>query len=181
VRGLPESLRKIVIDTSALISLTHGDLLDLIADEFHLIISDLVLEELRNTAKFEDEDGKAAAEILKKIKKIEIRKVDQDLVNKLITSRIDAGEASCVVLAQANDIAAFISDDFRAMHELRVYALRFKFELGLGAVLIQALVFRGKITKAEALNCLSLIASKRNWMGRPIYEAYSEILGENTD
>jgi predicted nucleic acid-binding protein len=169
-------LRKIVIDTSALISLAHGDLLDLIAEEFQLVISDLVLEELRNTARFEDEDGKAAAQILKKIKKLEIRSVDQELVSQLVTSRIDAGEASCVVLAQAKDIAAFISDDFRAMHELRAYALRYEFELGLSAVLVQALVIRGKLTKAEALNYLSLIASKRNWMGRPIYEAYKQIL-----
>lgn len=178
MRGLPEGLRKIVIDTSALI-LAHGGLLDLIANEFQLVISDLVLEELRKTATFEDEDGKVAHQVLKKIKKLEVRPVDQELVSKLVTSRIDVGEASCVVLAQAPDISAMISDDFKAMHELRTYSLQCGFDLGLGVVLIQALVFRGKLKRAEALERLELIASKRNWMGRPIYEAYRKILNKD--
>lgn len=175
---MPKSLRKVVVDTSALISFEHGSLLDLIIKEFKVAISDLVLDELQKTSKFNDEDGKAAARILKKVDALEVRRVEKAGVHKLVTSRLEAGEASCVLLAKAKDIEALVSDDFKAMHQLQRYSQIYRFDLGLGAVLIQALVARGTVSRAEALKSFERIASKRDWMGRPIYRAYRGLLEE---
>jgi predicted nucleic acid-binding protein len=93
-----------------------------------------------------------------------------------VTSRLNEGEASCVLLAQAVDIDALISDDLKAMHQLRQYAQIYEFDLGLAAALIQALVLRGKLRKEQALESLERIAERRDWMGRPIYKAYQKIV-----
>jgi len=154
----------------------HGGLLDLILKEFQIVVSDLVIEELKKTSKYQDEDGKAAKKVLEKADLLEIRGVDPEAIPKLLTSQLDEGEASCVILAQAKDIPALISDDFKAMHQLQYYARKYKFDLGLGAVLIHALVMRGALSKAEALKSVERIAAKRDWIGRPIYRTYRRML-----
>ena len=174
--NLPASSRRVVIDTSALISLAHSSFLDLILEEFRVVISNFVIEELKKTSRFGDVDGKAAVTVLKQIGRLEIRTVDPAAVKKIVTSRLNEGEASCVLLAQAADVDALISDDLKAMHQLQQYAQIHKFDLGLAAVLIQALVLRGKLSKDQALESLEWIAEKRDWMGRPIYKAYQRIV-----
>lgn len=174
--SLLKSSPKIAVDTSALISLAHGDFIDLMFNEFDVIISDKVLEELEQTAQFDDVDGLVAKQVLKLTNKIEVRSVDSQAVESLLTSRIDLGEASCIVLAEQEDVQTLISDDFRAMHQLQVHSQTKGFDLGFGAVLIQALVLRGKLSREEALDKLEYIASKRNWMGRPIYRAYRQLI-----
>ena len=176
MQHLPGSSRKIVIDTSALISLSHGGLLDLVLEEFRVVVSDLIIEELKKMAEYDDEDGKAAREILTEISRLEMRAIDMKEIGRIVTSRLDEGEASCVLLAQAEDIEALISDDFKAMHQLQYYSSQHSFDLGLGAALIHALVLRGKLSKAEALESIERIASKRDWLGRSIYNAYTKSL-----
>ncbi len=51
-------------------------------------------------------------------------------------------------------------------------------ELGLGAVLIQALVRRGRLPLEEARGVLERIAHRRGWLGRPIYEEALRVLEE---
>lgn len=169
---MPKSLRKVVVDTSALISFALGGLLERVAHAFHVVVSQHVIDELQQTASFPDEIGKTATSVLKHVNQFEIRIVNPAEVQALITSRIDRGEASCLVLAQAKDVSALISDDFRALHQLRHHAERHGFNLGLGAVLIHTLVLRGTLSRDEALNALERIALKRDWFGRPIYLAY---------
>ncbi len=171
---MPESSHKIVVDTSALISLAHGGIIDLILNEFKVVVSDIVLLELKETSKFNDEDGKAASKVLEGAGSMEVRDVLKRGIHEIVTSRMDEGEASCVLLAKEEDIEALISDDFRAMHQLQYFSQKYGFDLGLGAALIQALVFRGKLDKSQALNILERIAFKRGWIGRPIYRAYKQ-------
>lgn len=141
-----------------------------------VVVSNLVIEELKKTSRFSDVDGKAARAVLKQAKGLKIRTVDLAAIEKMVTSRLNEGEASCVLLAQAADIDALISDDLKAMHQLQQYAQIHEFDLGLAAVLIQALVLRGKLSKDQALVSLERIAEKRDWMGRPIYKAYQKVV-----
>ena len=163
-------MHRIVLDTSALISLAHGSILDLVLAEFQAITSDIVVEELKKTAQYEDPDGKAAEQVLERKERLEIREVGKGELEKLLSSRIDAGEASCVVLAKGKGIKALISDDFDAMHQLEYYSKEYRFELGLCAVLVKALVLRGKLEKKQGEEIFEKIAAKRGWIGRQIYE-----------
>ena len=61
---MPARSRKIVIDSSALISLAHGSVLEIILQEFQVITSSVVWRELEATAKFNDPDGRAAQRVL---------------------------------------------------------------------------------------------------------------------
>ena len=61
---MPTSSRKVVIDSSALISLAHGSVLEIVLKEFQIITSSVVWRELEATAKFDDPDGRAAHHVL---------------------------------------------------------------------------------------------------------------------
>lgn len=169
---MPASSAKLVLDTSALVSLAHGDLLDLTLAEFGVVISNHVHDELRQMSAFDDPDGRAATDVLARLDDLDMRAVERAEIDPLRTSKIDEGEASCVVLAQAPNAAALISDDFDAMHQMRAYAQTYGFDLGLGAVVVHALLKRGRLGKDDALGRLDQIAAQRGWMGRPIYRAY---------
>ena len=161
-----------MLDTSALVSLAHGDLLDLALAEFHVTISNYVRDELRQMSAFDDPDGRAATDVLARLDDLDLQEVARAEVGPLRTSKIDAGEASCVVLAQDPHVAALISDDFAAMHQMQAYAQKHGFDLGLGAVVVHALLKRGRLSQDDALGRLDRIAEQRGWMGRPIYRAY---------
>lgn len=85
---------------------------------------------------------------------------------------IAQGKAACIELAQNSDVDALIMDDVEAMHQMRAYAQRHGFDLGLGTVVVHALVKRGQLNRKDALQRLDQMAAQRDWMGRPIYRAY---------
>jgi len=64
-----------LFDTAALISLGHTELVDLILDNFHIIVSASIIDELKDISKFNDEDAKAAEKWLKKSDRFEIKSV----------------------------------------------------------------------------------------------------------
>ena len=161
-----------MLDTSSLVSLVHGDLLDRTLAEFRVTISNFVRDELQQMSAFDDADGRAATDVLARLDDLDLREVARAEVDPLRTSKIDEGEASCVVLAQDPEVAALISDDFEAMHQMQAYAQKHGFDLGLGAVVVHALRKRGRLSQADALERLDRIATRRGWMGRPIYRAY---------
>lgn len=173
---MPKNLHKVVLDSSALISLAHGEILDLVLSEFEVTVSRQVLEELEETADYEDADGKAANRVLKDRDSLTIEKVDSEAVEELLTSRVHSGEASCVLLAQEEEIEAMISDDFDAMNQLEFYSHKFNFQLGLCPVLIQTLVKRKKLTRNQGREIFDRIARKRGWFGRQIYEYGKKML-----
>ncbi len=173
---MPSGSPKIVIDTSALISLALGSIVELVLKEFSVVISNLVLNEIEELASFNDDVGNAARTVLSLKNLIEIRTVNVDDVKPFLTSRVQIGEASCIVLVRNPETMALITDDFRAMHHLRSLSHVHNFELGLGAVLIRALLLRDKLNKTKALEVIDNILVRRNWLGGPIYRAYKKIL-----
>ena len=69
------------------------------------------------------------------------------------TSRIDAGEASCIELVNSNNAAFFITDDLRALPEL----------------LLRALVTQDVLKATDEQERPDQIAQSRDWLGVNIY------------
>ncbi|MFQ6117422.1 MAG: hypothetical protein ACE5LQ_04060, partial [Candidatus Bipolaricaulia bacterium] len=119
---------------------------------------------------YDDPDGKAAEEVLRKKTKLETKEVKRKEFRNFLSSKIDAGEGSCVALAREEDIEALISDDFDAMHQLEYYSKQYHFELGLCAALVKALILRGRLKREQGEKIFDKIAAKRGWIGRQVYE-----------
>lgn len=170
MRNLQKSLHKIAVDTAALISLVHGGILDLVLSQFKVIVSNVIMEELERVTKFKDSDGRAAKKVLKKKDKLEIQQVTKNELSEFLSTRVNPGEASCIVIAKKKDVKVLISDDFKAMAELEYHSKTHNFKVGLCAALIRTLMLRKKLKKDEARKIFEKIGNRRNWIGRPIYE-----------
>lgn len=172
---MPVSSRKVVIDSSALISLAHGSILEIVLKEFHVITSSVVWRELEATAGFDDPDGQAARRVLSCKESLTVLDVPLRDFQEYLGRRVHAGEASCIVLARQAD--AFICDDFDALPYLEVHCQRLGVKIGLCSVLIQALVLRREFSKEEARTAFDRIAERRGWLGKPLYEYGKKLLG----
>jgi predicted nucleic acid-binding protein len=153
-----------VADTSALVSLASVSLLPLVLSEFDVVVTDIVIGELKAMSTFDDAHGRAATEVLAKIDSIEV--VNASDYQRFMTSRIDSGEASCLEIIDGGKCDYLLTDDFRALGEIEK-------QIGdavvLSPIILKVLVMRGTIGKSEALAKLGEIARKRDWLGRPIY------------
>ncbi len=139
---MPKNLRRIVIDSSALISLTHGRLLEHALREFEIATSNRVLQELEQTAKFADPDGQAAQAFLAKRALLKIIDVSEADFRNYLGRKVHAGEASGLCLAHQQEADAFICDDFDALPYLEVHFWELGIDIGLCSVFIQVLILR---------------------------------------
>lgn len=152
----------IVADTSALVSLAAAEVLDLVIEEFDVHTTELVVEELRDTAEYEDVHGNAAGKVLKD-SGITVHSVsNQDFRS----SRIDAGEASCAMLVEELDADFLITDDLRALPELQnIVTCR----VAISPIVLRALVKRNRLDAEAAQEQVECMAETRDWLGTPIY------------
>ncbi len=160
-------MRKIslVADASALVSLASVSLLPLVLNEFNVVVSDVVAQELREMSTYADLYGTAANEVLMNIDRIQVKKTLN--YQRFKTSRIDAGEASCMEIIESREQDYLLTDDFRALGEIeKLIGDR----VVLSPIILKVLVIRGRIDKHQALTKLDEMAEKRDWLGRPIYK-----------
>lgn len=176
MRNLQKSLHKIAVDTATLISLVHGGILNLVLFQFKVIISDVIVEELERIAKFKDPDGRAAKKILSKKDKLETQEIAKNELSEFLSTRVNPGEASCIVIAKKKEVKVLISDDFKAMAELEYHSKKHNFKVGLCSALIKTLMLRKKLKRDEARKIFEKIGNRRNWIGKPIYEYGKERL-----
>lgn len=153
----------IVIDTSAFISLASGDVLSRTVHEFDVVTTTTVFDELAETATYTDSHGRGAATALDTRESITVETIADAPFE---TSRIDPGEASCVAAVRNHDAAFLITDDFRALPELRQLVTA---DVALSPIVLRALVKRGVLERSEADGKLEAIAEQRDWLGAPIY------------
>jgi predicted nucleic acid-binding protein len=158
----------IVGDTSALVSLQTGNLLQDSLSMAQLFVPRDVEDELKLHARF---DANAAA-VLALIRKGDITVCDvqnRRRVNELIAlfPKIDIGEAAAVVLAEERKIAVIITDDFQAFPYLKRVTTA---KVHLSAYLIAGLVVSRRISLDEAETAFDRIARKRNWLDAEIYQ-----------
>ncbi len=173
---MPKNLRRVVIDSSALISLAHGRLLEQALREFDIATSTWVLQELEQTARFADPDGQAAQAVLAQRALLKVVDVSEADFRNYLGRKVHTGEASCLHLAHQQEADAFICDDFDALPYLTHHCQRLGIEVGLCSVVIQALILRGKLTPEQGRAAFDRIAERRNWLGRPLYEYGKQLL-----
>ncbi|KTG30249.1 hypothetical protein [Haloferax profundi] len=153
----------LVVDTSAFISLAVGGVFETVLDEFDIATTQAVLDELEETAAYDDNHGDGESTILDAVAAIRVVDTTGD---EFVTSRIDDGEASCVAAAREVDAAFLITDDYRALPELQNLV---DAEVALSPIVLRALVKRDVLTAAEAKSAFEAIAEGRDWLGAPIY------------
>ncbi|WP_096395283.1 hypothetical protein [Halorubrum trapanicum] len=161
----------LVADTSAFVSLAVGDVLRVVVAEFEVVTTETVLDELRETAEYDDRHGDAAGRALELIEEIDVRSV-VDESEGIITSRIDEGEASCVAIARETGAEFLITDDYRALPELRAAV---DARVALSPIVLRALVKRDALSEDEARAAFETIAEQRDWLEAPIHRYTREL------
>ncbi len=162
----------IVADTSALISLAVADSLALTLDEFDVHTTSIVIDELQETAEIDDVHGRNASSVLDRRERLIIHEAEGVSVQ---SARIDRGEASCLAVEQEIEAVFVLTDDLRAVPELQVLC---DAEVAISALVLRALVQRGKLDRTQALNRLEKLAADRDWLGAPIYRRAIALFGD---
>lgn len=160
----------IVADTSALVSLATGDVLDLPLAEFDVHTTETVVAELEQTADYDDDHGAAASRAVERRDSMTVHEVADASFD---ASRVDDGEGSCVRLAQQSDAAFLLTDDLRALPELQALT---DANVAISPIVLRALVKRSALSDGEASQRLERIAETRDWLGAPIYRRAQRLL-----
>jgi predicted nucleic acid-binding protein len=160
----------LVVDTSAFVSLSVGGILDVVLEDFTVTKTETVLLELEATAEYDDVHGDTARGVLDARDQFTILDIDG---NEYETSRVDAGEASCIAAVQATDASFLLTDDFRALPELQRLV---NVEVALFPIVLRALVKRGALEDAAAREAFERIAEGRDWLEAPIYRYAQQLL-----
>lgn len=162
----------IVADTSALISLATADTLHLVLKEFEIHTTETVLEELENTARYDDRHGNAAENVLDHQGQFTIHETEG---LETQSARVDDGEGTCAVLVSELDAEFLITDDLRALPELQALT---EARVAISPIVLKALVKRGVLTRNEAETRLESIADTRDWLGAPIYRRAQDLFSD---
>lgn len=153
----------LVIDTSAFLSLASINILETVLKEYDIHTTETVLEELEETSDYDDVHAESAQKVIELSTKFEVNNVETRDFN---SSRIDKGEYSCAVLANKLETEFILTDDFRALPELKSLV---DCQVAISPIMLKALVKKGKLTEKEAKQKLDQLAENRNWIGSPIY------------
>lgn len=150
----------VVIDTSSLMSLAAGRILEFTIENITLIIPERVQIEVRGLSKNNDFEGSLAKQIKeflsKEIKVVPSPKTSQE------------GEVECAYLANSlNEVEFLITDDTVALEKLeRICKKKVRFS----TLILYALYLNNKISKKQALQVLERMRVKRNWKDNVIFE-----------
>ncbi len=180
---LPEKSEKIVItaDTSALISLSVGTIVEYCLELFDIVIPTTVHEELKDISEYKDEHAQGAVSVLKLISesKIKVLEIDEDkpildIVGK--SSKLDRGEVETLFLAKKISSRIMITDDFRSLEGLKHHSGDVKIHLSVYP--IARLVVKGIISKKKAEEILEKIADERSWEGAALFRFAKKYIDE---
>ena len=159
----------IVADTSAFITLASTDVLELVLEEFDVHTSKLVIEELEDTAEYNDRHGTAADQVLQYRDRFTVHEASR---TEFQSSRIDEGEGSCADLARNLEADFLITDDLRALPELQTLS---NTHVAISPIVLNALVKRNVLDEAAALETLENAAESRDWLESPIYRRAKDL------
>ena len=163
----------LVVDTSAFVSLAVGGVLEPTTEEFEIATTQAVLDELKQTGEYDDLHGTAASAVVEQRDAFTILSTDPEAFT---TSRIDQGEASCVVAARELDARVLVTDDYRALPELQELVTA---DVVLSPIVIRALSKRDAIRDEAAHAAFDSIAEDRDWLGAPIYRYAKTLFDES--
>lgn len=152
----------IVADTSSLISLTSIDLLNTLLTEFDIHTTEIVIEELKETSRYDDRHGEAAQKVLDHRSRLTVH----DVHGEFTSSRIDQGEGSCAILTQETEAEFLITDDLQALPELQTLT---NSKVAISPIILKTLTQKDLLEQEQALEKLNELAERRDWLGAPIY------------
>ena len=159
----------IVADTSSLITLATADILNAVLEEYDVHITETVIEELKETAEYDDAHGSSAQIVLDQREQLSIHGTKNRTFQ---SSRVDQGEGSCAALTRKIEASFLITDDLRALPELQTIA---QAKVAVSPILMKALVQRDVLEEEEALEILEELAEERDWLGAPIYRRAQQL------
>lgn len=152
---------RIVADTSALVSLgTVADAttnpLDILLKSHELLLPEQVLEELAETASYDDASGVAAQAVLDRKNVFEVRPVELDE-----TFPLDDGENAAVTLANEVNASQLLCDEFNRL--ALIHASLVDTRLVTTPILLTALVRNGVLSPNSADQFLEKMSDARSW------------------
>ncbi|NGM71337.1 hypothetical protein G6M89_20435 [Natronolimnobius sp. AArcel1] len=159
----------IIIDTSAFISLATADSVEMVLEEYDVQTTETILEELVETAEYDDVHGRAATAVLELKHEYTIHATSEPALE---TSRVDSGEASCVTLCRELSADFLIIDDLRALPELQNLT---DAQVAISPIMLNALVKRNRLTEREAKRRVETLAENRDWLESPIYRRAQDL------
>ena len=161
------SRTKIVADTSSLISLQTGGILEQSLELFDISIPEIVVTELKEVAGFHDTHGKSARNVLKLIKENRIS-VKELIAISETESRVDVGEMDCLNLCKQDQIHILVTDDWKALPKLIEKSA--SINVVVSAFVIRSLLNKHMLTIDDAKAVLDKITHDRDWLESKIYE-----------
>lgn len=169
----------IVADTSAVVSLgtvttTAPNPLDHLLDSHTAVVPSQVVDELTETASYDDVSGEAARAVLDRRSAFEARSVELDE-----TFPLDDGENAAVTLA--NDIGAvqLLCDEFTRL--ALVHASLVETRLVTTPILLTALVRNDVISPETADELLAAMSDARSWSSNAYVERAQSTLRQQRD
>lgn len=134
-------------DTSALVSLGHTDLFEFIVENYNIVVTESILRELEEIARFEDEDGNAAQKWLQRSSKLDLRE----------TEKKRFGEDEVFEICKNEDIPV-VTDDIRAIKRFED-----KIDCFFSVHVVYLLYKRGLISKERAILSVEKMRTERDW------------------
>ena len=94
------------------------------------------------------------------------RSTSHEVDTEFTSSRVDRGEGDCALLTRELDAEFLVTDDLRALPELRNLSSA---RVAISPILLRALVKRDRPEEREARETLEELTTHRDWLGAPIY------------
>jgi len=169
----------LVADTSALVSLgtvANDSLnpLDLLLDSHAVVVPEQVVDELTETASYDDASGRAAQGVLDRQSSFEVRSVELDE-----TFPLDDGENAAVTLANEIDAVQLLCDEFNRL--ALVHASLAETRLVTTPILLIALVRNSALSPDTAEGFLAEMSDARSWSSNSYVERSKATLRQQRD
>ena len=150
---------KIAADTSALLSLEAGGILEIAVEKLDFVISTRIKEELVGISKNNDFEGNISKKVLE-YKEINVLEPSK---------RFEDGESEAAYLARENDDIEFIITDDIASRE-KIEKISDK-PIRFSTLIVYALCLKGIKTFEQGWKIIERMAVKRNWKDNLIFES----------
>lgn len=167
-------MSRLVADTSGLVSLgiaagDDPDPLSICVERYEVVAPRVVVEELRETASYDDAHGRAAAAVLDRTGAIAARSADLDADFPL-----DDGENAAVALANDLDAALLLCDEFTQLG--LIHASLADTRLVTTPTLLSAFVRTDALSGDDAKAVLDAIGDARSWDGNSYVQRARSLL-----
>jgi len=169
----------LVADTSALVSLgTVADHspnpLDPLLDSHTVVVPEQVVDELTETASYDDASGRAAQAVLDRRSSFEVRSVELDE-----TFPLDDGENAAVTLANEVEAVQLLCDEFNRL--ALVHASLAETRLVTTPILLTALVRNDALSPDDADGFLAEMSDARSWSSNSYVERAKNTLRQQRE